>query len=34
VFLFGMVIGAYIGVKAFTWYMDWSDSRKTSECGL
>ena len=34
VFLFGMVIGAYVGVKAFTWYMDWSDSRKTSECGL
>ncbi|MCU0812389.1 MAG: YeeE/YedE family protein [Thiobacillaceae bacterium] len=34
VFLLGMVIGAYIGVKAFTWYMDWSDSRKTSECGL
>ena len=34
VFLFGMTIGAYIGVKAFTWYMDWSDSRKTSECGL
>lgn len=34
VFLFGMTIGAYIGVKAFTWWMDWSDSRKTSECGL
>jgi len=34
VFLFGMVIGAYIGVKAFTWWLDWSSSRKTSECGL
>lgn len=34
VFLLGMVIGAYVGVKAFTWYMDWSDSRKSSECGL
>lgn len=27
VFLFGMVIGAYIGVKVFTWYMDWKMSR-------
>ena len=34
VFLFGMVIGAYVGVKVFTWYMDWSDARKGSECGL
>ena len=34
VFLIGMVLGAYIGVKVFTWYMDWSDARKTSECGL
>jgi hypothetical protein len=29
-----MVIGAYIGVKVFTWWLDWSTSRKTSECGL
>ena len=34
VFLIGMVIGAYIGVKVFTWWLDWSTSRKTSECGL
>ncbi len=34
VFLIGMVLGAYVGVKVFTWYMDWSDARKTSECGL
>lgn len=34
VFLVGMVLGAYVGVKVFTWYMDWSDARKTSECGL
>lgn len=34
VFLFGMVIGAYIGVKVFTWWLDWSCSRKSSECGL
>lgn len=34
VFLFGMVIGAYIGVKVFTWWMDWSTARKGSECGL
>ncbi|MHB0982773.1 MAG: YeeE/YedE family protein [Thiobacillus sp.] len=34
VFLVGMVLGAYVGVKVFTWYMDWSDARKTSESGL
>lgn len=34
VFLIGMVIGAYIGVKAFTWWMDWSMARKESEYGL
>ena len=34
VFLIGMVLGAYVGVKVFTWYMDWSDARKASECGL
>jgi uncharacterized membrane protein YedE/YeeE len=34
VFLVGMVIGAYIGVKVFTWWMDWSMARKGSECGL
>jgi hypothetical protein len=34
VFLIGMVLGAYVGVKVFTWYMDWSDARKPSECGL
>lgn len=34
VFLFGMVLGAYVGVKAFTRYMDWSDARKPSEFDL
>jgi uncharacterized protein len=34
VFLVGMVIGAYVGVKVFTWWMDWSTARKGSECGL
>ncbi len=34
VFLFGMVIGAYIGVKVFTWWMDWSASRNNTECDL
>ena len=24
VYLFGMVIGAYVGVKAFSWWLDWS----------
>lgn len=34
VFLFGMVIGAYVGVKAFTWWMDWSAARNQGECAL
>jgi hypothetical protein len=34
VFLVGMVIGAYVGVKVFTWWMDWSMARKGSEGGL
>ena len=34
VYLFGMVIGAYIGVKAFTMWMDWSASRNNSGCDL
>jgi len=34
IFLIGMTIGAYIGVKVFTWWMDWSTARKASECGL
>jgi uncharacterized protein len=34
VFLVGMVIGAYIGVKVFTWWMDWSMARKGLEGGL
>jgi len=34
IFLFGMMIGAYAGVKVFSWWMDWSASRKESECGL
>ena len=34
VFLFGMTIGAYVGVKIFTWWMDWSTARKGLECDL
>jgi uncharacterized membrane protein YedE/YeeE len=34
IFLIGMVLGAYVGVKAFAWYMDWADARKGSEFGL
>ncbi len=34
VFLIGMVLGAYVGVKIFAWYMDWADARKGSEFGL
>ncbi len=34
IFLIGMVLGAYVGVKVFTWYMDWADARKSSEFGL
>jgi uncharacterized protein len=34
VFLFGMVIGAYVGVKAFTKWMDWNASRNSSGCDL
>ena len=34
VFLFGMTIGAYVGVKIFTWWMDWSTTRKGLECDL
>jgi hypothetical protein len=34
VFLFGMTIGAYVGVKVFTWWMDWSTARKGGECDL
>ncbi len=34
VFLIGMVLGAYVGVKVFAWYMDWADARKGSEFGL
>jgi hypothetical protein len=33
-FLFGMTIGAWIGVKAFTWWMDWSAARTQGECAL
>jgi uncharacterized membrane protein YedE/YeeE len=28
IFLFGMVIGAFVGVKVFTWWMDWSAARR------
>ncbi len=34
VFLIGMTLGAFVGVKVFTWWMDWSSARKASECGL
>jgi uncharacterized membrane protein YedE/YeeE len=34
VFLLGMTIGAWIGVKAFTWWMDWSAARTQGECAL
>jgi len=34
VFLFGMTLGAFIGVKVFTWWMDWSAARKGGELGL
>ncbi|HMM46498.1 MAG TPA: YeeE/YedE family protein [Thiobacillaceae bacterium] len=29
VFLIGMTLGAYIGVKVFAWWMDWSTARKS-----
>ena len=34
VYLFGMVIGAYVGVKAFSWWLDWSASRNTTGSDL
>jgi uncharacterized membrane protein YedE/YeeE len=34
IFLFGMVIGAFVGVKVFTWWMDWSAARNQGECAL
>jgi uncharacterized membrane protein YedE/YeeE len=34
IYLFGMVIGAYVGVKAFSWWMDWSSSRNTTGSDL
>lgn len=34
VFLLGMVLGAYVGVKAFAWWMDWTASRAQGECAL
>lgn len=34
VYLFGMVIGAYVGVKAFSWWLDWSSSRNTAGSDL
>ncbi len=34
IFLFGMVLGAYLGVKAFTWWMDWSAARNSTGCDL
>jgi hypothetical protein len=29
-----MTLGAWIGVKVFTWWMDWSTARKAGEFGL
>ena len=34
VFLLGMGAGAWVGVKAFTWWVDWQASRKGDELGL
>jgi uncharacterized membrane protein YedE/YeeE len=34
IYLLGMVIGAYIGVKAFTWWMDWNAARNQDEFAL
>ncbi len=34
IFLFGMTLGAFVGVKVFTWWMDWSAARKGGECDL
>ncbi|MBU0622418.1 MAG: YeeE/YedE family protein [Gammaproteobacteria bacterium] len=34
IYLLGMVIGSYVGVKVFAWWMDWSVARNQSECAL
>ncbi len=34
IYLLGMVIGSYVGVKVFAWWMDWSAARNQSECAL
>ena len=34
IYLHGMIIGAYFGVKVFTWWMDWSTARNEGECAL
>ena len=34
IYLLGMVIGSYAGVKAFAWWMDWSLARNQSEIAL
>lgn len=34
IYLVGMIIGAYFGVKVFTWWMDWSTARNQGEFDL
>lgn len=34
IFLFGMALGGYLGVKAFTWWMEWRASRSNDEFAL
>jgi len=34
IFLFGMAVGGYLGVKAFTWWIEWRASRNDDEFAL
>jgi len=34
VFLVGMIIGAYVGVKVFAWWMDRSAAKMAGGCDL
>ena len=34
IFLLGMALGGYVGVKVFTWWMEWRASRNEDEFAL
>jgi len=34
IFLVGMALGAYVGVKIFAWWIDWQSARRGDELSL